>query len=218
MAACDAGLTDRRFSEEQGARPHRRRKEHWYRGRGGPAGQNRFLMNGLSIPNNDEKAGGGMISSLRREKIYCLALAIGIALLLSGCATPIGVRYVEPRIAYHSLTANVLSAERPSSFSARELMNLNLYERFEEEPQKALAEMHSGLASKGDEDRVFALAELSFVHAGNSGERSYYLAAAVYAYAFLLPGQHGTAPRGIDPRFRWARPIFTTRRSPVPRC
>jgi hypothetical protein len=136
------------------------------------------------------------------------AFACSLALIASGCATPIGVRYVEPRVAYHSLTANVLSAERPSSFSARELMNLNLYERFEEEPQKALAEMHSGLASKGDEDRVFALAELSFVHAENSGERSYYLASAVYAYAFLLPDQHGTAPRGIDPRYRWAADIY----------
>jgi hypothetical protein len=156
-----------------------------------------------------------------------LGLIALVALVASGCATPIGVRYVEPRVAYHSLTANVLSAERPSSFSARELMNLNLYERFEEEPEKALAEMHSGLASKGDEDRVFALAELSFVHAQNSGERSYYLASAVYAYAFLLPGQHGTQPRGIDPRYRWAADIYNQaltraamlddREHPVPR-
>ena len=150
-----------------------------------------------------------------------------LALVGWGCATPIGVRYVEPRVAYHSLTANILSAERPSSFSARELMNLNLYERFEEEPEKALAEMHSGLAPKGDEDRVFALAELSFLHAENSGERSYYLASAVYAYAFILPGPHGTAPRGIDPRFRWAADIYNqaltraamldNREYPVPR-
>ena len=80
--------------------------------------------------------------------------------------------------------------------------------RFEEDPQKALAEMHSGLAPKGDEDRVFALAELSFVYAENSGERSYYLASAIYAYSFLLPGQHGTPPRGLDPRFRWAADIY----------
>jgi hypothetical protein len=138
---------------------------------------------------------------------YALA-ALALALILSGCATPIGVRYVEPRIAYQSLTANILSAERPSSFSARELMNLNLYQLFEEEPEKALAQMHAGLAPKGDEDRLFALTELSFAHAENSGERSYYLAAAVYAYAFLLPGQHGTAPKAIDPRARWAVDIY----------
>ena len=138
--------------------------------------------------------------------LFCCVVTL--QLLATGCATPIGVRNVEPRIAYQSLTANILSAERPSSFSARELMNLNLYQRFEDEPEKALAEMHAGLAPRGDEDRLFALAELSFAHAENSGERSYFLAAAVYAYAFLLPGQHGTAPKGIDPRSRWAVDIY----------
>src|SRR5688572_6182365 len=90
--------------------------------------------------------------SLRRSSRFRALLTLAIALIGSGCATPIGVRYVEPRIAYHTLTANVLSAERPSSFSVRELMNLNLYERFNDDPEKALAEMHSGLAPKGDED------------------------------------------------------------------
>jgi hypothetical protein len=131
-----------------------------------------------------------------------------LALIASGCATPIGVDYVDRSVAYQSLTANVLSAEKPSSFSARELMNRNLYQRFEENPAKALAELHSDLAPEGDEDLIFALAELSFFHAEQSGDRSYYLAAAVYAYAFLLPGQHGTPPRPIDPRARWAVDIY----------
>ena len=52
------------------------------------------------------------------------------------------------------------------------------------------------------------MAELSFFYANNSGDRSYYLAAAVYAYAFLMPGQHGTPPKGIDPRLRWAADIY----------
>lgn len=135
-------------------------------------------------------------------------VALILVFVISGCATPIGVRYVEPGIAYHSLTANVLSAEMPSSFTSRELINSNLYQRFEDEPEKALAVMHAGLAPNGDEDRVFALAELSFVHAQNSGDRSYYLASAVYAYAFLFPGEHGTPPKGLDPRFRWAADIY----------
>ena len=109
-------------------------------------------------------------------------IALAIALISYGCATPIGVNYVEPWIAYHSLTANVLSTERPSSFRSRELVNLNFYQRFEDEPEKALAEMHSGLAHKGDEDRVFALAELSLVHAQNSAP--------------------ATQPRAIARRFR----------------
>ncbi|MGZ8489763.1 MAG: hypothetical protein ACXWW4_14640, partial [Candidatus Binatia bacterium] len=115
---------------------------------------------------------------------------------------------MDRRVAYHSLTANAISAERASSFSSRELINFNLYQEFEDNPQKALADLHAGLAPKGDEDRIFALAELSFLHGQNSGERSYYLAAAVYAYAFLLPGQLGASPRGIDPRLRWAADLY----------
>ena len=132
----------------------------------------------------------------------------GIALIAASCATPIGVDSVDRSIAYHSLTANVLSTEKPSSFSARELMNRNLYQRFEEDPMGALAELHAGLAPEEDEDLLFALAELSFFHAENSGDRSYYLAAAVYAYAFLYPGKSGTPPQGIDPRLRWAADIY----------
>jgi len=141
-----------------------------------------------------------------RCNLVCFALAL--ILLASGCATPIGINYVDQHIAYQSITANILSADRPSSFSARELMNLNLYQRFEDEPEKALAEMHAGLTPQGDEDRLFALTELSFAHAEASGEKSYYLAAAVYAYAFMLPGEHGRQPRAIDPRFRWAADIY----------
>ncbi len=134
--------------------------------------------------------------------------AIALLWLSGGCATPIGVRHVERRVAYQSLTANVISSDRMSSFSARELINFNLYRKFEDSPQTALADLHAGLAPKGDEDRIFALAELSFFHAQNSGDRSYYLACAVYAYAFLLPGQKGTPPRGIDPRLRWAVDLY----------
>ena len=89
---------------------------------------------------------------------------------------PIGVRYVKPRAGYDSLTSNVLSSEIPGSFSARELSNLNVYERFEYEPEKTLTEMHAGLAPQGDENRVFDVCELLFFCAHNRGERSYYLA------------------------------------------
>ena len=158
-----------------------------------------------------------MKRAVKRAKVFTVRLGkwssfarwLGIfAFIAWGCATPIGVHYVDRSVAYHSLTGNVLSTETPSSFSARELVNLNLYLRFEEDPVGALAELHAGLAPDGDEDRIFALSELSFFYANSSGDRSYYLAAAVYAYAFLMPGQHGTPPKGIDPRLRWAADIY----------
>ena len=104
-----------------------------------------------------------MRSRIRRPLppgIVCLT-AVALLCFAAGCATPIGVRYVDRAGAYHSLTANAISAERASSFSTRELINSNLYQEFEDNPQKALADLHSSLAAKGDEDRIFALAELS---------------------------------------------------------
>lgn len=127
---------------------------------------------------------------------------------ISGCATPIGVTRVDPRTAQYELTANALNTDRPSSFSIRQLLNLDLYELFGDNPREALAKLHKGLAPTGDEDRLFALAELSFLHAENSQDRSYYLAAAAYASAFLLPGKNGTPPKAIDPRGRWAVDIY----------
>ena len=86
----------------------------------------------------------------RARLVKCPMLWLGIlALIASACATPIGVNYVDRSVAYDSLTGNVLSTERPSSFSARELVNLDLYQRFEEDPVGALAEMHAGLAPDG---------------------------------------------------------------------
>ena len=148
----------------------------------------------------------GIYRSLPQGIVFITAVAF--LCFAAGCATPIGVNHVDRRVAYQSLTTNVLSTERISSFSARVLIDSNLYQEFEDNPQKALADLHSGLAPKGDEDRIFALAELSFLHGLNSGERSYYLAAAVYAYAFVLPGQRGTRPQGIDPRLRWAVDLY----------
>src|SRR5262249_30439485 len=146
-------------------------------------------------------------SLVRRAKWSTLTSGLGIlALILSGCATPIGVDYVDRSVAHHSLTANVLSTEKPSSFSARELMNRNLYQRFEEDPKGALAELHAGLAPEEDEDLLFALAELSFFHAEKSGDRSYYLAAAVYAYAILFPGPGNEV--AIDPVERRYRLVY----------
>jgi len=73
--------------------------------------------------------------------------------------------------------------------------------------------------------RLFALAELSFAYAESSGDKSYFVAAAVYAYSYILPGEHGTPPNAIDPRFRWATDIYNqaitraamTDQKPIPR-
>ncbi|MGH7292265.1 MAG: esterase/lipase family protein, partial [Myxococcota bacterium] len=57
--------------------------------------------------------------------------------------------------------------------------------------------------------RLFALAELSYAYGEESGERGYYLAAGVYAYALLFPGDGADSGLGAsDPRVRVACDLY----------
>src|SRR5262249_3554978 len=141
-----------------------------------------------------------------RKKFFAVRFAaLGFVLFLSACATPIGVTRLDTQQAQQLLTANALSAGAPSSWSSQVLHRTGLYERYWEDPAATLAGLHELMKEPVEEgrlqDRLFALAELSFLHAERSGAREYYLAAAVYAYAFDLP-ESGAVPRPIDPRFR----------------
>jgi hypothetical protein len=68
--------------------------------------------------------------------------------------------------------------------------------------------LNSGLGKTDEHDRLFALSELSFVHAEDSGNQSYYLASAAYAYAFLFPPDPADGPGRYDPRLRLAVDLY----------
>src|SRR5574342_838700 len=89
--------------------------------------------------------------AFRLEGAVHLRSLIVLLLLASACATPIGVTRVDPRTAQYELTANALNTDKPSSFSARQLLNLDLYELFSDNPKEALAKLHKGLAPTDDE-------------------------------------------------------------------
>jgi pimeloyl-ACP methyl ester carboxylesterase len=127
---------------------------------------------------------------------------------MSACATPVGVERVDVQTVHHELTSNVLSAGTPSAPTVQVLHRLGLFDRFPEEPDAVLAELHGGLAPTGDEARLFALAELSFLHGLKTRDHGRMFAAAAYAYAFLFPGEGGTAPDRFDPRLRSASDLY----------
>jgi pimeloyl-ACP methyl ester carboxylesterase len=129
-------------------------------------------------------------------------------LLAPACATPIGVVRGGTEEVHRELTANVLSAGRPSEWSTQVLHRNYLFERFDDDPAGTLAALHQLLRSAATVDRLFALAELSFLHAERSGQHDYYLAAAAYAYAFLLPEHEESPIRPIDPRGRLAVDLY----------
>jgi pimeloyl-ACP methyl ester carboxylesterase len=146
---------------------------------------------------------------LGRGSAGSVRLLLLAALLASvGCATPIGVRHVDERRVARTLTANVLSAGEPSAASRQVLLRLALADRFDDDPEQALAALHAQTVAEMDDSRLFALAEYSFLHAERTGKRPYYVAASAYAYAFLFPEDGSDAPGAFDPRLRTAVDLY----------
>ena len=136
--------------------------------------------------------------------------AVFLALfLLVACAAPVTVERVDPRIVHRELTANVLTIGEASGASRNVLHRWNLTGRFESDPEGALAELHAALVGgRAGRDELFALAELSFLHAEQTGKREYYLAATVYAYALLFPQGAAEPLYPVDPRIRLAADLY----------
>jgi hypothetical protein len=138
-----------------------------------------------------------------------LAPLLALALLTSGCATPVGVQRADPRSVHRELTSNVLSTGELSGFAQNALRGGGLMQLAAADPKAALAAGHEfltqGVASS---NALFALSELAFKHASEGGGRPYYLASAVYAFAYLFPDGEDEVPSTFDPRHRWAVDLY----------
>jgi pimeloyl-ACP methyl ester carboxylesterase len=138
-----------------------------------------------------------------------LGLVCFLPLLLATCAVPVTVERVDPRTVHRELTANVLTVGEQSNASRIVLYRWDLTELFESDPEEALAQLHAAVAGgRAGRDELFALAELSFLHAEQTGKREYYLAAAVYAYALLFPNDAADPLYPVDPRLRVAADLY----------
>ncbi|MGY6276075.1 esterase/lipase family protein [Methylomonas sp. MgM2] len=137
-----------------------------------------------------------------------MILSISAVFMLSGCATPVSVKHVDIQTAYRISTSNALSTDEPSDASSIVLRRNGLLDRFEKEPAVVLAELHKSLKPENDEDKLFALAELSLLHAQRTDDNAYFLASAVYAWSLLFPGDAGMQLEPFDPRFRLTYDIY----------
>ena len=131
-----------------------------------------------------------------------------VLVLCLGCATPIGVRRVDPREVYRTNTESVLTSETPSVGSRQVLLRLGLFERFQRNPIGVLVGLHERTLAELVPDQLFALAEFSQLHAERSGDASYHVAAALYAFAFLFPDDGTASPDALDPRTRTAASLY----------
>ncbi len=155
------------------------------------------------------------VAALRR----CTHLAYWplLALLLAGCTSPIGATRTSLRVAYRQSQASAIEG-RASRESLRVLHRFDLDEQFASDPAGALQVLHQKACEDNRRDLVFALGELSFLHAGRlehsvkAGEpkqgRDYYLAAAIYSYLYLFGAGGEPPPNRFDDRFRIACNIY----------
>jgi hypothetical protein len=139
-------------------------------------------------------------------------LTFGLSLLaLAACANPVYTTRADPKVVLRGLDQSAISAGEPSLPTRNVLYERGLFEAFGERPEAAIAALHRAMvASQGDQDKLFALAELSFLHGQSTKKKEYYFAAAIYAYAFLFPDKKtgDAAPGRFDPRFRTAADLY----------
>ena len=143
------------------------------------------------------------------QRRLLLGLVFFLPLFLATCSIPVTVERADPRSVHRELTANVLTVGEESGASRIVLDRWDLKERFESDPEGALAQLHAAVTGgNAGRDELFALAELSFLHAEQTGKQEYYLAAAVYAYALLFPSGAAEPLYSIDRRLRVAADLY----------
>jgi pimeloyl-ACP methyl ester carboxylesterase len=127
-------------------------------------------------------------------------------LAAGACISPIGVSLSRPEEVHRAVTQSVLTSGKPSPATEQFLHRLGLADRFDEDPAGTLEELR-GPRAVLSRDRLFTLAELSFIYAQRENRREHYLASAVYAYAFLFR-KEGAVDDPLDSRTRLAADLY----------
>jgi pimeloyl-ACP methyl ester carboxylesterase len=120
----------------------------------------------------------------------------------------VGVDRVGPEKVDLQLNQNALTGTRPSSSTLEVLHYFALSERFEKSPDEALVELHRAVAADPQRGFLHALSELCYMRGKQLGSRDHYLAAAVYAYLYLLGEDELEPANPYDRRFRWACDLY----------
>jgi len=130
-------------------------------------------------------------------------------LVAAGCRAPIEARHVDARQARRVVASNALTSGGISRRTHNLLYGQDLVERYADDPAGALAVLHAAFASgQLRPEHAVSLAELAFHHAEHGGGSPYYLASALYAWAYLFPADGSAAPDVFDPRGRLACELY----------
>lgn len=138
-----------------------------------------------------------------------LSFFLALALLLSGCAAPVSVERLSPQAAYARLNRTALSSNTPSETTLTVLRRHGLLDYWRFDPAGGIALLRQAVVGRpGEWQELFALAELSYLQGRRTNSQPDYLAAAVYAFAFLFADDPEARPSPFDPRFRQACDLY----------
>jgi hypothetical protein len=88
-------------------------------------------------------------------------------------------------------------------------MTRDLIESYDDDPTGALAALHASfIAGRLRPEDTASLSELAFHHAEHGDGSPYYLASALYAWAYLFPDDPNDVPDKFDPRLRLASELY----------
>jgi pimeloyl-ACP methyl ester carboxylesterase len=136
--------------------------------------------------------------------------ALMLLLLLGGCAAPLGTQKLTLTDSYRQINRSALSGATLSDSTLITLRRRNLMTTWKTNPEAAVTALRTQVVGQQDSwPDLFALAELSYFLGRQDRSQADFLAAAVYAYAFLSPGDASVVqPSPYDERFRQACDIY----------
>ncbi len=137
--------------------------------------------------------------------VTCLALTLAA---LPSCRSPLGVDNVGADKVRAQLEASVLTGDEPSASTRQTVAMLGLQETWEDDPDAALVQLRELAMLEDDRNIWFALAELHFVRARDTGRRSEYMASTVSAWWYLTSKHLGSPADPFDRRFRLAADLY----------
>jgi len=139
-------------------------------------------------------------------------------LILSGCATPVGVNVVSSRDSYLAANANPLGAGVISDPARSVLNRYFLLKKYDSDPAAAIAELHEKALSDDRRDLLYALAETSYLYGSKLADsdgpdnskqaQDYFLLSALYAYFYALEERSTLPASPFDSRTRNAMDIY----------
>ncbi len=150
----------------------------------------------------------------------CTAITVLLIflVLLSGCATPVGVNKVSPLEAYQDANANPLNAKVLSNQSKYVLERYDLLEKFGKEPAVTIAILHEKALQDDRGDILYTLAEGCYLYGSQlvdsyqEEERKlapdYFLLSTLYSLYFIKEEHSNQRLNILDSRARTAVDMY----------